>query len=206
MFRIIPREEVFFDLFDQAATNVHTGAQALREMLERFDDLVGRSRRIKELEHAGDQLTHQAIERLNRSFITPIDREDIHELACRLDDVLDLSDTAADRITLCKFECVLPEALELARTIERQTALILEMMPLLRDTKDANLVRLKVLEVHRLESEADQIERRAIASLFESADPMHVIKWQHVIATLELATDRCEDVSNVIEGIVLKNA
>jgi predicted phosphate transport protein (TIGR00153 family) len=206
MFNVIPREVVFFDLFEKAAGNAHEGTVTLVEFLDRYDDLGGRARRVKDLEHIGDELTHETIERLNRTFITPIDREDIHELICRVDDVLDLVDTAVDRIVLFKIEKPIQASKDLAQCLLRSTALIRDMMPLLRNMKDADVVRQKVREVHRLENEADRIERTALASLFENGeDPKYIIKWMSIIETLETATDRCEDVANVIEGIVLKN-
>ena len=207
MFNFIPKEEVFFDLFEKAAENAHQCALALQEFLERYDDLEGRMRRIKELEHIGDELTHETIERLNKTFITPIDREDIHDLVCRVDDILDRIDTAVDRICLFKLERPMEESKQLARCLVRSTTLIQEMMPYLRDMKGADDVRLRVREVHRLESEADTIERQALVRLFEdNPDPILVIKWKNIIEVLESATDKCEDVANVIEGIVLKNA
>ena len=206
MFNVIPKEKVFFDLFEQAAENAHQCAHALVELLDRYDDLPARAAKVKELEHVGDELTHQTIERLNKTFITPIDREDIHELACRVDDVLDLVDTAVDRMVMFKIDRPIEPSKELARCLLNSTALIREMMPLLRNMKDADVVRQKVREVHRIENEADRIERRALAALFENgADPKYIIKWMSIIETLETATDRCEDVANVIEGIVLKN-
>jgi hypothetical protein len=206
MFNLLPKEPVFFQLFEKAAANAHECTQALVEFLDRFDDLPNRARHIKELEHVGDELTHDMITRLNQSFITPLDREDIHELACRVDDVLDLVDTAADRIVLFKIQKPIDEAKQLSQCLVRSTALIREMMPYLRNMKDADSVRQRVREVHRLESEADRIERQALAHLFEkNPDPIHVIKWTSIIEALESATDRCEDVANVIEGIVLKN-
>ncbi len=207
MFQLIPKEQAFFDLFEKAAQNAHEATQALVELLERFDDPPRHARRIKEFEHVGDELTHQIIERLNRTFITPLDREDIHELACRMDDVLDLVDTAADRLVLFKIQKPIDDSRQLGECLVRATALLCGLMPLLRHTGNTDLVRQRVLEVHRLESEADRIERHALAALCEnSADPMTAIKWIQIIEALESATDRCEDVANVIEGIVLKNA
>jgi predicted phosphate transport protein (TIGR00153 family) len=206
MFNVIPKEKAFFDLFEKAAANAHECTTALVEFLDRFDDLGGRARKVKDLEHVGDELTHETIERLNKTFITPLDREDIHELVCRVDDILDLVDTAVDRIVLFKIERPIQASKELATCLVRSTALIRDMMPLLRDMKDVDVVRQKVREVHRLESEADRIERLALASLFENGeDPKYIIKWMNIIETLETATDRCEDVANVIEGIILKN-
>jgi len=206
MFNLVPKDAVFFDLFEKAAGNAHECTQALVEFLDRFDDLANRARAIKDLEHVGDELTHDTIERLNQTFITPLDREDIHELVCRVDDILDLVDTAVDRIVLFKLEKPLEETKQLAQCLVRSTSLIREMMPMLRNMKDADVVRQRVREVHRLENEADRIERLALAALFENgADPKYIIKWMSIIETLETATDRCEDVANVIEGIVLKN-
>lgn len=207
MFNLLPKDDAFFVIFAKAAENAHQCTQALLDFLEHFDDLEGRMRRIKELEHIGDELTHETIEALNKTFITPFDREDIHEFVCRLDDILDRVDTAVDRICLFKIEEPMEEAKQLARCLVRSTALIKEMVPHLRDTKDPDAVRQRVREVHRLESEADTIERQALLRLFENnPDPIHVIKWKNIIEVLESATDKCEDVANVIEGIVLKNA
>jgi uncharacterized protein len=206
MFNLIPKEPAFFDLFEKASANALECSRELVEFLEHFDDLPARARRIKELEHVGDELTHETIERLNKTFITPIDREDIHELVCRIDDILDLAEEAVDRIVLFKVTEPLPESRELARCIVRQVELLCEMIPILRNIKSADLVRQKVREVHRLESEADRIEHQALVTLFDgSFDPLTVIKWKSIIEFLEAATDRCEDVANVVEGIVLKN-
>lgn len=208
MFSLLPKEAVFFDLFEKAAANAHQCTLALAELLDRFDDLEGRMRRVKELEHIGDEITHEVIDRLNQTFITPLDREDIHELACRIDDILDRVDTAVDRICLFKVAKPLEESKQMARCLVRSTALICEMMPALRNmSASPEEMRLKVREIHRLESEADALERSALAHLFENTpDPIHVIKWKNIIEVLESATDKCEDVANVIEGIVLKNA
>jgi predicted phosphate transport protein (TIGR00153 family) len=207
MFNLLPKDHGFFDLFDRAAANVHAATLELQQFLEHFDDLEERMRRIKELEHIGDELTHETIDRLNKTFITPLDREDIHDLACRLDDILDRVDTAVDRIVLFKLAEPMQEARELARCLVRATALIQEMVPLLRRMTSPQEIRLRVLEVHRLENEADRLERQALGRLFEgNPDPLHVIKWKNVIEVLESATDKCEDTANVIEGIVLKNA
>jgi hypothetical protein len=202
----LPKEDVFFEFLEKAADNAHRCTLELSDFFERFDDLEARMRRIKELEHVGDELTHDVIERLNKTFITPLDREDIHELACRLDDILDRVDTAVDRVCLFKISFPTEEAKQFARCLVRSTGLLKEMMLLLRRGGAADEVRRKVREVHRLESEADRIEREALVRLFESSDPIYVIKWKNIIEVLESATDKCEDAANVIEGIVLKNA
>jgi predicted phosphate transport protein (TIGR00153 family) len=207
VFSLLPKEDVYFELFDKAAANAVSCAQELLVFFERYDDLDVRRRRIKELEHVGDEITHSILEHLNQTFITPLDREDIHELASRLDDIVDRIDTAVDRVCLFKIEKPTDEAKQFARCLVRSTQLIQEMLPLLRKRRSAEEVRMRVREVHRLENEADAIERTALALLFENAtDPIRVIKWKNVIEVLESATDRCEDVANVIEGILLKNA
>jgi predicted phosphate transport protein (TIGR00153 family) len=207
VFSLIPKDDVFFDLFEKASANCLKAAQELFAFFDRYDDLEERMRRIKELEHIGDELTHEVIERLNQTFITPLDREDIHEFVCRLDDILDRIDTVVDRVCLYKLAKPIEETKEFARCLVRSTELIHEMMPLLRRMRSAEEVRLRVREVHRLEAEADAIERKALQRLFEGTpDPLLVIKWKNVVEVLESATDRCEDVANVIEGIVLKNA
>jgi predicted phosphate transport protein (TIGR00153 family) len=205
--RLLPRAEEFFALFVAVAQRNKEAAQHLYELFEAAPD----RRRpivdaIKRLEHEADQITHEVVNRLDRTFITPLDREDIHEFVCRLDDIVDRIDTAVDRVCLFKFDRPMEEARQLARCLERSTALIQEMIPLLRKMRSPEEVRVRVREVHRLESEADGIERQALVRLFENQpDPIHVIKWKNIIEVLESATDKCEDVSNVIEGIVLKN-
>jgi len=207
MFRLIPQEMVFFDLFEKAAANSHEGAKELQQLLARFDSLPERAKRIKDIEHTGDELTHEVIERLNTTFITPLEREDIHEIACRLDDVIDLIDTAVSRIVLYKIKEPIEDARKLADCLVHATGIIVEMMPHLRKVKDADLVRKKCREVHTQENLGDQIEHHALASLFDGGhDPLYVMKWKNIIEELEQSTDRCEDVANAIEGIVIKNA
>jgi predicted phosphate transport protein (TIGR00153 family) len=207
MFSLIPREVVFFDLFEKAAENVKRGAEELLEFLVKFDDLKERQKRIKDIEHAGDEMTHEVIERLNQTFITPIDREDIHELACRLDDVVDLIDTASNRIVLYKIKEPIEDARLLAECLVHSMRIICEMLPMMRKSKDTAGVRQRCRDVHAQENEGDRIEQHALAALFEhTGDPLYVMKWKNIIEELESATDRCEDVANVIEGIVLKNA
>jgi len=138
MFSLIPKDQNFFGLFEQAAVNVQKGSMELLELLEKFSDVDERAKRIKDIEHAGDQLTHETIERLNRTFITPFDREDIHELASRLDDVIDLMDTATNRIVLYKIPKPTEDAILLGRCLRHSATLIVEAMPLMRDMKNSN--------------------------------------------------------------------
>ena len=210
MFSLMPKETVFFDLFEKSAENVQKGAQKLLDLMSNFSDLGYRTQEIKEIEHEGDKLTHEMIERMNKTFITPIDREDIHELACRLDDILDLMDTATARMSLYKVKEPMPDAVALAQVLVRSTKTIRDAMPLLRTlSKRASVDALlkSCIEIHTQENEGDRIEQHALASLFENGlDPITVIKWKDIFQDLEAATDRCEDVANAIESIVLKNA
>jgi hypothetical protein len=211
MFSLLPKEEIFFDLFEKSADNVHRGAQKLVDLLEHYEGIPAKAQEIKDIEHAGDRLTHEMIERMNRTFITPLDREDIHELACRLDDILDLTDTAVNRMMLYKVGRPTDDARALARVLERSTATLKEAMPRLRRLNhraDVEVLLKACVEVHTQENEGDRIEQHALATLFENgqSDPILVIKWKDIYQDLEAATDRCEDVANVIEALVLKNA
>ncbi|MBI5369431.1 MAG: DUF47 domain-containing protein [Planctomycetes bacterium] len=207
MFRLFPRDENFFDLFEKAAANVHEGAKLLVDLLENYTDLENKARHIKNVEHAGDELTHHTMERLNKTFITPLDREDIHELTSRLDDVLDLIDNAVHRMMIYKIAQPTDDARALARVIEQSSSVVERAVGMLRNMKDGEAILRACIEAHALENEGDRIQHHALGELFENArDPIEVIKWKDVYQALEAASDRCEDVANVLEGIVLKNA
>jgi uncharacterized protein Yka (UPF0111/DUF47 family) len=207
MFGFLPREEVFFDLFEQAARNVHDGALALVDLLENFVDVPQKAKKVKDIEHAGDKITHTTIERLNKTFITPIDREDIHDLICRIDDILDLIDTAVSRLMLYKIEKPTDDAKALGKVLVHATKIITELVPQMRNLKKTDALIQQCIAIHTQENEGDRIEQHALASLFENGhDPVLIIKWKDIYEDLEAATDRCEDVANVVEGIVLKNA
>ena len=207
MIWFMPKEENFFELFERAANNAHEGAIHLLDFLEKFDDIVGRAKRIKDIEHAGDQITHEVIDRLNSTFITPMDREDIHELACRLDDIIDLIDTAVNRMVAYKIDRATPEARDMARCLKHATQLITEAVPLLRDMKNGKAINQKCIAIQTQENEADRVMHAGLASLFDRThDAIEIIKWKDIYEEIESATDRCEDVANVLDSIVLKNA
>jgi len=206
MFRLIPRDEGFFDLFEKLADRVHEGAVQLAALIERFDDVEARTARIKDVEHEGDVVTHEVMARLNRTFITPFDREDIHELASRLDDILDLIDTTANRIFLYKVARPGEDAVRLSRCIVDATNLLLEMVAYLRTPRMVEDVLRIGRGIHDQENRADRVQQHALAALFDNAvDPRDIIKWKDIYYDLETASDRCEDAANVIEGIILKN-
>ena len=207
VFRLIPREEGFFDLFEAAARNAHDAAKAFAELCADYTDVERKAQKIKDLEHAGDKLTHDTMTKLNQTFITPIDREDIHKLITRMDDVVDLIDTAVGRMTLYKIRTVTPQATQIAQVLVSATAILADLLPTLRNlAKSADIFRM-CIDVHTQENEGDRITQEALASLFESGwDAALMIKWKDVYEALENATDRCEDVANIVEGIALKNA
>ncbi|HVR84368.1 MAG TPA: DUF47 family protein [Planctomycetota bacterium] len=207
MFSLIPKEMVFFDLFEEAAKNAHQGALALVDLLEDFRGVPEKVKKIKDIEHAGDKITHSTIEKLNQTFITPLDREDIHELICRIDDIIDLIDSAAARMHLYKIDKPTEDAKALAKVLMKATNIIIDLLPKMRNLKLSTSLLQDCIEIHTQENEGDRIEQHALASLFENGhDPIFIIKWKDIYEELESATDRCEDVANVIEGIVLKNA
>jgi hypothetical protein len=174
--------------------------------MENFDDIEARAKEIYEIEQDGDMLTHDIMRKLNKTFITPIDREDIHALASSMDDILDLIWGGVDRMVVFKITAPTPEAIEIAKDL-RQTTEVLEKT--IRELKNKNYshVQEHCIEINRLENRIDRIFRDALGRLFEDMkDPLLIIKWKEVYEHLENASDRCEDVANVLEGIVLKNA
>ena len=203
MFSLFPREENFFVLFRKQAAIVREGCDALHEMMERFDDLEGRAKRIKDIEHRGDLVAHELFERLNRTFITPLEREDIHDLASGLDDVLDAAEAIASRIVLFKIKSATPEALRLTAILAKSAVQIEQAVEHLKDLK--HLMSFTI-EINRLENEADAISRQVVAELFSGThDVLDVMRWKELYGRLEGAADQGEDVANVIESIVLKS-
>jgi hypothetical protein len=205
VFRLIPRDEKFFDLFEQQAANIVAAARVLMELTQDYPSAKARAQQIEDLEHVGDTLTHELVRRLNTTFITPIDREDIYALASRLDDVLDLIDAVADRLLLYKITAPTPGCIEMARIIVKTAEETDRAVRCLRTLSP--FYHKHCIEVNRLENEADRLLRDQLAVLFEGhTDAIEVIKWKELYETMEAVTDRCEDVVNVIEGIVLKMA
>ena len=204
--RLIPRETKFFDMFTEIATNVVEGAQALNDLLQNYDyeQMPAALEKIKEIEHRGDDMTHRLLVKLNQTFITPFDREDIHLLASSLDDVLDFVYSASDRLLNYKITQPSPSARVLAGIILKQTEELKKAVALLN--KNGQLLE-HCVEVNRLENEADQVSREAIGRLFDGGyDPITLIKLKELLEILEEASDKAEDVANVLETVVLKNA
>jgi predicted phosphate transport protein (TIGR00153 family) len=203
-FRLIPREERFFDDFVALAEQIQLGAGLLEQMLAPEHPIWDKADEIKEVEHKCDFLTHEIIQRLHRTFVTPLDREDIHTLARSLDDVMDAIDASAAFVRLYQIQRVRPDARELGRIIGLSaTQLTKALKALDRRTGVAE----PAVEINRLENEADRIHQSALRRLFEEEqDPVTIMKWKEILDFLEDATDRCEDVANVLEGVVVKHA
>lgn len=205
MFNLIPREVRFFDYFEQQAAHITRAAGLLHDLVHDFPDARAKLHAIKEVEHLGDQVTHEIVKKLNTTFITPIDREDIHALATRLDDVLDYMEASAERLVLYRIKEPTSACRALADVIVATAAAMDRAIRCLR-TMDPSFHG-HAVEVNRLENSADVLLRDSLAALFEEqGDPIDVIKWKEIYETMEAVTDRCEDVANVIEGIILKMA
>ena len=203
-FKFLPKEERFYDDFVALAEEIRHGASILEEMLAPEQPIWDKADEIKEVEHKCDFLTHEIIQRLHRTFVTPLDREDIHALARSLDDVMDAIDASATIVRLYHIAEVREDARELARIIMASAEQVVKAIKALERRKG---VAEPAVEINRLENEADRVHQAALRRLFEEErDPIVIIKWKEILDFLEDATDRCEDVANVLEGIVLKNA
>ena len=204
MFNLLPRDTVFFDLFEGMARHVVRAAEDLRQLAQNFPEITQHIQRIREEEHAADELAHQALDRLDRTFITPFDREDIHRLSSSLDDVLDFVNAAAVRMTLYRIINPPPAAADLATLIVTQAEELSKAVAVLEENQK---VLDHCVEVNRLENEADRVSRKAIAELFEhEKDPIQLIKLKELYEVLETATDKAEDAANVLEAVALKSA
>jgi hypothetical protein len=199
-----PRDRIYFELFEEAGQNLLRASDLLDRMLSRYPDEKHLAGEILDCEHEGDRITHDIIDRLNHTFVTPIDREDILALASALDDVVDYTEEVADYLGLYKIEAPMDQAIKLARVLRDASRQIAEAIPHLRGFQ--NISRYTV-EVNRLENEGDRITREAVASLFDGGiDPMVVIRWKDLFERLEAAIDATEHVANILEGIVIKNS
>jgi predicted phosphate transport protein (TIGR00153 family) len=203
----IPREEKFFELFEDSAHNTVKAAKVLNELVDKWEHIEQRVEEIKELEHIGDTITHEIIARLHRTFVTPFDREDIALLAKSLDDIMDFIDNAACSMDIYKVDAPGNRARELADIIIQATAEVEHAVLELRHRAKLKEIMERCVEINRLENMADVVFRAAMAELFEdTSDMARIIKWREIYEHMESATDRCEDVANVLEGVALKNA
>jgi predicted phosphate transport protein (TIGR00153 family) len=204
---LMPREQKFFDLFEESARNINEAARALKEMVDTWQFIDSWVAEITEMEHRGDTITHQVISLLHRTFVTPFDREDIALLAHTMDDIIDFIHAAADSMFIYKITSPTQRAKELADVIVLGAAEMEKAVAGLRKRSEFKNMLERCVEMNRLENVADRIYRAAIAELFDNtADMAQVIKWREIYEHMESATDRCEDVANVLEGVALKHA
>jgi|SRR5580692_3423103 predicted phosphate transport protein (TIGR00153 family) len=202
--RLMPNEQDFFALFQKQAENIVSGAAALTRLLEHYTGVPEQVQNIKAVEHAGDEITHQIFRKLNQTFITPFDREDIHQLGSTMDDVIDLIDAAASRFVLYRIQSIRPGTVDLSKVLTLAT---MELSSAIYSIQTPDKALYRVIEINRLENESDRLCRTLIAQLFdEEKDPVQIIKWKEIFEVIETAVDKCEDVSNVIESVILKNA
>lgn len=207
-FSLIPRDMEFYDLFEKGTKNLVVAAEKLVDLFENYENVEAKAKELKALEHQGDIITHEIIARVHRTFVTPIDREDITLLAHSLDDVMDFIEAAGRTAYLYGIAQPTERARELARIVDKMARKLNEVVPQLRHHDKFNWILEQCVEINTLENEADDVQHAALAELFEicPADACEVIKWRELYGHLENATDRGEDVANVLEGVVLKYA
>lgn len=204
--KFFPKEIDFFEIFDKTSLNITKAASHLVDLMENFDNLEARAKEIHEVEQDSDMLTHDIMKKLNKTFITPIDREDLYALASRMDDVIDLIWAVADRIVVFKVKEPMPEAIVMAKDILTTAEVMHKAVKKLKAKNYAH-VQEHCIEINRLENKVDRGFRDALGKLFDDVkDPILIIKWKEIYEHLEDASDRCEDVANVLEAIVLKYA
>jgi len=204
---LIPKEFGFFDVFDKHAALCVEGSQILLDMLGSFNEAPAKVRRLKETEHKADELTHQTVEMLHTTFVTPIDRDQIHELITDMDDIMDLIDGAARRMLLYGVKEIPSELVDLAKILKQSALEVQKAVGNLRSLKNAKSILASCVEINKLENDGDAIRDAAIAKLFkEEKDAVKVLIWKEIFGDIETAIDKCEDVANIIEGVVLENA
>ncbi|HET9325765.1 MAG TPA: DUF47 family protein [Candidatus Eisenbacteria bacterium] len=203
MISLFPKQEDFFTLFEKQGSVVREGCDLLLDMVEHFENVEQKAAKLKQVEHNGDLITHDIFEKLNSTFITPLEREDIHGLASSLDDVLDAAEAIGSRFVLFRVKQVTPEAIKLSRIVAQSGVQIEKAVTHLRDFEKLMPI---TIELNRLENEADEISRAVVAELFNGGhDPIDVLRWKELYGRLEAAADMGEDVANILEAIVLKN-
>jgi len=206
-FSLIPKEEKFFDILEEASDNAIKAATAFRELVTTWSPQSPNVKLIRDLEHEGDRMTHELIDKLNRTFITPLDREDIHALATELDDVVDIIQSTMDRMLLFRIQSTTPELVKMVEVLVQGTEVIGKAIKSLRDMSHTRRTLDFCIEANRLENEGDACLKQALEKLFDNPkDVLNVIIWKEIYEAAEFATDKCEDIANVIEGIIVKNA
>ena len=205
--RFLPRETSFFDFFEQHAALTIEGTKEFLSLVTTGANIPAKCRRISDIEHETDTITHRCVEALHKTFITPIDRDSIHRLITRMDDIMDYVEAAAERIELYELTSMTSDVRDLSDCLHRSALQVEQCVRGLRDLKDPQGTLKLCIDINRLENEADAILRRSVARLFkEEKDPIVVIKWKEIYENLEMASDRCEDVANIIEGVILEHS
>lgn len=207
--KLLPKEIDFFEYFDKIATTISRGLELFEKTVKNYNncDYSVCNSELKEIEHEADTLVHLTIEALNKTFLTPIDREDIQNLVKKIDDILDLTQATMLRFDMYKIKSITPEFISLVEVLRLSFAELHKAVLEMRDFKNRDKIQKHCIEINRLENEGDSRLRYAITKLFaDEKDPINIIKWKEIYENIEMAIDRCEDVANVIEGIVLKNA
>jgi predicted phosphate transport protein (TIGR00153 family) len=205
-FSLIPREEKFFDLFEQQAKSVENAATTFVELVRDWNSKHPGIAKLRDLEHECDITTHEIMDKLNRTFVTPFDREDIHSLAKELDDVVDIIQAVSERMLLFNIETTSEDLIELAKTLEEAVMNVSKAINSVRELNRPRRILDYCIEINRLENRGDRTSERAIGNLFDSnQDAMNVIKWKEIYDATESAIDKCEDIANIIEGIVVKH-
>src|SRR5688500_18450661 len=205
--RFLPRETSFFDFFEQHAALTVEGTKEFLSMVTTGANISTKAKRVSDIEHETDVITHRCVEALHKTFITPIDRDQIHRMITRMDDFMDYGEAAADRIALYELTIMTSDVRDMADVLVRAAQEVELACKGLRNLKDPVGLLKRCIDINRLENEADSVLRRAVARLFkEEKDVFLVIKWKEIYENLEMATDRCEDVANIIEGVVLEHA
>ena len=206
-FSLTPRDTKFYDLFEESATNLVTAAEKLVDLFNNYEDVEAKAKQLKALEHQGDTITHEIIQRVNRTFVTPIDREDIALLAHTLDSVMDFIEAAGRTAFLYRVAQPTERARQLASIVAKMTYALNDVLPCLRHRNQFKRILEQCVEINSLENEADDVHHAAMAELFDSGkDASEIIKWRELYQHMEDATDQGEDVANILEGIVLKHA
>ncbi len=206
-FSLIPKDEKFFDLLEEASDNMVKAAQAFRELVNHWSPDSPQFQLIRDLEHEGDRMTHEMMDKLNRTFITPLDREDILALASEVDDVVDVIQATTDRMQLFRIQTSSSHLVKMAEVIVNATVVAGKAVKSLRDMSHTRRTLDFCIEANRLENEGDALLKEALGDLFNNPkDVLEVIKWKEIYEATEFATDKCEDIANVIEGIIVKNA
>ena len=206
-FLLTPRDTKFYDLFEESAANLVTAAEKLVDLFNNYEDVEAKAKQLKALEHQGDTITHEIIQRVNRTFVTPIDREDIALLAHTLDSVMDFIEAAGRTAFLYRIAQPTERARQLASIVAKMTYALNEVLPCLRHRNQFKRILEQCVEINSLENEADDVHHAAMAELFDSSkDASEIIKWRELYQHMEDATDQGEDVANILEGIVLKHA